>query len=129
MKVAVLIARILLGLEFVLFGLNGFLQFLHMPPMTGVPAQFLQALFESHYAVPVFGLQLIGGLLLLSGRYIPLAVTILGAILVNILLFHITMAPSGLPLALITLVLWIIVFWSVREAFAGIFAAKIEPKV
>ena len=129
MKVAVLIARILLGLEFVLFGLNGFLQFLHMPPPTGVPAQFLGALFVSHYAVPVFGLQLIGGLLLLSGRYIPLAVTILGAILVNILLFHITMAPSGLPLALITLVLWIIVFIGVRQAFAGIFAAKAEQKV
>jgi hypothetical protein len=79
--------------------------------------------------VPVFALQLIGGLLLLSGRYIPLAVTILGAILVNILLFHITMAPSGLPLALITLVLWIIVFIGVRQAFAGIFAAKVEPKV
>jgi uncharacterized membrane protein YphA (DoxX/SURF4 family) len=129
MKVAVLIARILLGLEFVLFGLNGFLQFLHMPPPTGLPAEFLQALFASHYAMPVFALQLIGGLLLLSGRYIPLAVTILGAILVNILLYHITMAPSGLPLALITLVLWSIVFWSVREAFAGIFAAKVEPKV
>jgi uncharacterized membrane protein YphA (DoxX/SURF4 family) len=129
MKVAVLIARILLGLEFVLFGLNGFLQFLHMPPPTGLPAEFLQALFASHYAMPVFALQLIGGLLLLSGRYIPLAVTILGAILVNILLYHITMAPSGLPLALITFVLWIIVFWSVREAFAGIFAAKVEPKV
>ena len=129
MKVAVLIARILLGLEFVLFGLNGFLQFLHMPPPTGVPAQFLGALFVSHYAVPVFALQLIGGLLLLSGRYIPLAITILGAILVNILLFHITMAPSGLPLALITFVLWIIVFIGVRRAFAGIFAAKVEPKV
>jgi uncharacterized membrane protein YphA (DoxX/SURF4 family) len=129
MKVAVLIARILLGLIFVFFGLNGFLQFLHTPPMTGAPAQFLEALFESHYAVAIFALQLICGILLLAGRYIPLAVTILGAMLVNILLFHITMAPSGLPLALVTLALWIIVFIGVRQAFAGIFAAKVEPKV
>jgi uncharacterized membrane protein YphA (DoxX/SURF4 family) len=126
MKVAVLIARILLGLEFVLFGLNGFLQFLHMPPPTGLPAQFLGALFISKYYVVVFALQIIGGVLLLSGRYIPLALTILGPILFNILLFHGTMAPAGLPLAFVTLVLWFIVFAGVRKAFAGIFAAKVE---
>ncbi|HEY3991133.1 MAG TPA: hypothetical protein VGM02_17670 [Acidobacteriaceae bacterium] len=125
MKVTVLIARILLGLVFVLFGLNGFLQFLHMPPPTGLPAQFLGALFVSHYYVVIFALQLIGGILLLSGRYIPLALTILGPIIVNILLFHSTMAPQGLPLALVTLILWIIVFTGVRSAFAGIFAAKV----
>ena len=129
MKIAVLIARILLGLEFVLFGLNGFLQFLHMPPPTGVALQFVGALFVSKYYVAVFALQFIGGLLLLSGRYVPLALIILGPIIFNILLFHSTMAPAGLPLALITFALWLIVFWGVREAFAGIFAAKVEPKV
>jgi uncharacterized membrane protein YphA (DoxX/SURF4 family) len=129
MKVAVLIARILLGLEFVFFGLNGFLQFLPSPPIPGPAGQFLGAIVVTHYAVPIFALQLICGILLLAGRYVPLAITILGAILVNILLFHITMAPSGLPLALITLVLWIIVFIGVHQAFAGIFAAKVEPKV
>src|ERR1700733_10334638 len=128
MKVAVLIARILLGLEFVLFGLNGFLQFLHMPPPTGVALQFVGALFVSKYYVVVFALQAIGGLMLLSGRYIPLALIILGPILFNILLFHSTMAPEGLPVALITFVLWLIVFWGVRGAFAGIFVAKLEPK-
>ena len=126
MKIAVLIARILLGLIFVLFGLNGFLQFLHMPPPTGLPAQFLGALFVSHYYVVVFALQFIGGVLLLAGRYIPLALIILGPILVNILLFHSTMAPAGLPLALLTTILWFIVFAGVRKAFAGVFAAKVE---
>jgi putative oxidoreductase len=125
MKIAVLIARILLGLVFVLFGLNGFLQFLHTPPPTGLPAQFLGAVFVSHYYVAIFALQLIGGVLLLVGRYVPLALVILGPIIVNILLFHITMAPAGLPLALLTMVLWVIVFAGVRRAFAGIFAAKV----
>jgi uncharacterized membrane protein YphA (DoxX/SURF4 family) len=129
MKVAVLIARILLGLEFVFFGLNGFLQFLPSPPIPGPAGQFLGAIVVTHYAAAIFALQFICGILLLAGRYVPLAITILGAILVNILLFHITMAPSGLPLALITLVLWIIVFIGLRQAFAGIFAAKVEPKV
>lgn len=125
MKVAVLIARILLGLIFVVFGLNGFFQFLHMPQPTGLPAQFFGALFLSHYYVAIFGLQFIGGLLLLVGRYIPLALTILGPIIVNILLFHASMAPEGLPMALVTAVLWFIVFAGVRRAFAGIFAAKV----
>lgn len=129
MKIAVLIARILLGLIFVFFGLNGFLHFIPSPPIPGPAGQFLGALFVSHYAVAIFALQLICGILLLAGRYVPLAITILGGIMVNILLFHITMAPSGLPLALITLVLWIIVFIGIRHAFAGIFAAKVEPKV
>jgi hypothetical protein len=124
MKIAVLIARILLGLEFTIFGLNGFLQFLKMPPPPGIAGQFMGALFASHYHVLIFGLQLISGLLLLSGRYVPLALTILGAILVNIVAFHATMAREGLPMALITVALWFVVFWSVRRAFAGIFAAR-----
>jgi putative oxidoreductase len=124
MKVAVLIARILLGLEFTIFGLNGFLQFLKMPPPPGIAGQFMGAIFASHYAVVIFGFQLIAGLLLLAGRYVPLALTILAAILFNILTFHITMAPAGLPLALFTTLLWFLVFYSVRHAFAGIFVAR-----
>jgi uncharacterized membrane protein YphA (DoxX/SURF4 family) len=125
MKIAVLIARILLGLEFAFFGLNGFLHFLKSDPPPGIAGQFIGAIFVSHYSVVIFGMQLIAGLLLLSGRYIPLALTILAAILVNIVTFHATMAPSGLPMALITVALWFVVFWSVRRAFAGIFAARV----
>jgi putative oxidoreductase len=124
MKIAVLIARILLGLEFVFFGLNGFLNFLKAPPPPGVAGQFIGAIFVSHYSVVIFGLQLISGLLLLSGRYVPLALTILAGMLVNIVTFHVTMAPAGLPMALVTVILWFVVFYSVRGAFAGIFAAR-----
>jgi membrane glycosyltransferase len=121
MKIASLIARYLLGLVFVVFGLNGFLQFIPQGPMpTGVPGQFLGALMVSHYMVPVFAFQLIGGILLLINRYVPLGLTILAPVIVNILMVHILLVPSGLPLAFIVLILWILVFISVRPAFDGI---------
>jgi putative oxidoreductase len=126
MKIAVLIARILLGLIFVFFGLNGLLHFLPSPPIPGVAGQFVGALVASHYVAIVAGLQVIGGILLLSGRYIPLALTILGPIIVNILIFHATMAPSSIGPGLLVTLLWFIVFAGVRQAFAGIFAAKVE---
>lgn len=125
MKIAALVARILLGLEFVIFGLNAFLHFIPAPPMTGLPAQFMGSIIASHYYVAIFALQIISGALLLAGRYLPLALTLLGPILVNILLFHICMAPTGLPIALLTALLWFIVFLSVRPAFNGIFAARV----
>lgn len=125
MKIAVLVARILLGLEFLVFGLNGFIHFIHMPPPTGIAAQFMGAVFASHYYVIIFLCQIIGGALLLSGFYVPLGLTILGPVLVNILVFHATMSPAGLPFALIPTVLWFIVFAGVRSAFAGIFAKKV----
>jgi putative oxidoreductase len=125
MKIAVTIARILLGLLFTVFGLNGFLHFLKMPPPTGqLAGQYMGALFLSHYLVVVFLLQVIGGVLLLANRYVPLALALLGPVLVNILLFHSTMAPEGLPMALVATVLWLVVFAGVRKAFAGIFEAK-----
>ncbi|MFL6426660.1 MAG: hypothetical protein ACJ71S_00340 [Acidobacteriaceae bacterium] len=129
MKVAVLIARILLGLIFVFFGLNGLLHFLPSPPIPGVAGQFVGALVASHYVLVVSGFQVIGGLLMLSGRYIPLGLVILGPIIVNILLFHLTMAPSSIGPGLLATALWFVVFFGVRQAFAGIFTAKVEPKV
>ena len=121
MKIAAMIARYLLGLVFVVFGLNGFLQFIPQGPMpTGVPGQFMGALFASHYMLPVFAFQLIGGILLLINRYVPLGLTILAPIIVNILMVHILLLPAGLPLAIVVLILWILVFISVRPAFDGI---------
>ncbi len=125
MKIGYLIARNLLGLIFLVLGLNGFLHFLPTPPMPGLAGQYLTVLVVSHYMVLVFLLQLIGAALLLANRYVPLALTLLGPILVNILQFHSLMAPSGLPLALITTALWFFVFYRVRGAFAGIFAPKV----
>jgi uncharacterized membrane protein YphA (DoxX/SURF4 family) len=126
MKIAVSIARILLGLLFLIFGLNGFFHFIHMPPPTGMAAQYYGVLFTTHYLVLVFLLQVIGGALLLANRFVPLALVLLGPILVNILMFHSLMAPQGLPLASLATVLWLIVFAGVRRAFAGLFAQRIE---
>jgi putative oxidoreductase len=119
MKIAVLIARILLGLIFVFFGLNAFFNFLHAPMPTGVAGQFIGALYTSHFYVVPFGFQLIGGLLLLSGRFVSLALVILAPILVNILTFHLTMQPGILP-GLVCTVLWFIVFAGHRSSFAAI---------
>jgi putative oxidoreductase len=126
MKIVVLIARILLGLVFTVFGLNGFLHFIPMAPPPGLAGQYMVALFLSHYLVAIFLVQLVGGLLLLVNRFVPLALTLLGPVVVNILLFHSCMAPAGLPLALFTTVLWFVVFAGVRSAFAGLFAQRVE---
>ena len=126
MKIAVLISRILLGLVFVFFGLNGFLNFLHAPMPTGAAGQYMAALASTHYIHVIFLVQLVGGLLLLSGQFIPLALVLLGPVIVNILLFHATMQPSGLPPGVFAAILWFIIFFGVRRAFAGIFAQKVQ---
>jgi putative oxidoreductase len=123
MKIAALIARILLGLIFFVFGLNGFLHFMPMGPMpTGDAGQFIGAMFHSHYIFFVSAIQVIGGALMLAGRYVPLALIILGPVIVNILLYHCLMFPKGIGLALVVTVLWFIVAYSRRENLAGIFA-------
>ena len=125
MKITIVIARFLLGLIFLVFGLNGFLHFIPSPPPSGIAGQFAGALFASNYLVVVFLLQIVSAILLLLNRYVPLALTLLAPIIVNILLFHILMAPSGLPLAIVVTVLWIVVFLSVRSAFAGLVQQRV----
>jgi putative oxidoreductase len=126
MKIAVSIARILLGLVFLVFGLNGFLHFIPMPPPAGLAGQYMGALFVSHYLVVVFLLQVVGGALLLVNRFVPLALILLGPVIVNIVLFHSFLAPEGLPLALLSTLLWLVVFAGVRKAFAGVFVQRVE---
>ena len=126
MKTASLTARLLLGMIFLGFGLNGFLHFIPMPPPTGLAAQFFGAIFASGLWVPIFLLQIIPAVLLLINRYVPLALTILGPVVVNILLFHLFMAPAGLPLALLVAILWIVVYLTVRSAFAGLFQRRVD---
>ena len=126
MKTASTIARYLAGVIFLVFGLNGFLHFIPLPPPSGVAGQFMGALFVSHYLTLIFALQVIGGVLLLANRYVPLALAILAPVIVNILSFHALMAPSGLPLALFVTVLWTLVFVHVRTAFAALFHARLQ---
>src|SRR5205809_7740316 len=125
MKITNVIARFLLALFFPPFGLTGFLHFLHASPPSGTAGQFVRALFVSHYLVVVFLLQLVAAVLLMINRYVPLALALLAPIIVNILLFHLLMALAGLPLALVVTVLWIVVFLSVRSAFAGLFQERV----
>ena len=126
MKIASTIARYLLGFIFLVFGLNGFLHFIPMPPPSGLAGQFMGALFVSHFLVVVFLLQLIPAILLLINRYVPLALVLLGPVIVNIVLFHAFMAPSGLPLAVVVTVLWLLTAAGVHVAFHGIFRHRIE---
>ncbi len=122
MKIVALIVRILLGLIFVVFGANGLHPFLPIPPMpAGLAKDYITALFMSHYAVVLFGVQFIGGILLLVNRYVPLALTILGPVIVNILCFHTFMDPPGLPRAFVVTILWLILFYYYRRSFTGIF--------
>jgi putative oxidoreductase len=128
MKIASTIARYLLGLIFLTFGLNGFLHFIPMPPPTGVAAQFFGALFVSRFYVVLFVLQIGSAILLLVNRYVPLALTILGALIFNILCIHIFMAPAGLPLAVFVAVLWAAIFIELRPAFSALFESRFEPR-
>jgi uncharacterized membrane protein YphA (DoxX/SURF4 family) len=123
-KIVSIIARYLLGLMFTVFGLNGFLNFIHQPPPTNPLAlQFFGAIIASHFAGYFFAVQVIGGLLLISGFFVPLALTLLAAELYNILAFHLTLSPGIAP-GLVACVLWVLVFLQYRESFNGIFSAK-----
>ena len=126
MKTASAIARYLLGLTFLVFGLNGFFHFIPQPPPTGVALQFFIAVSASHFMAAIFAIQLLSGALLLLNRYVPLALALLAAVIFNILVFHITMAPSGLPLALFVTVLWLLAAVNARPAFKGILLQQVE---
>ena len=126
MKIVSLISRLLLGLTFAIFGLNGFLHFIPIPPHEGVAGQFMGALVVSHYLIPVFALQVAAGLLLLVNRFVPLALAILAPIIVNIALYHALMAPHGGGLVAATIALWVMVFHRERTAFAGLLASRPE---
>src|SRR5437667_7984074 len=128
MKTASAIARYLAGVIFLVFGLNGFLNFIPLPPPGGIAGQFMGALYTSHYLWLIFAFQVIAGVLLLVNRYVPLAVAVLAPVIVNILTFHALMAPSGLPLALFVAALWAVIFINVRPAFTGLFQSRLQPE-
>src|SRR6267154_2883361 len=107
-------------------GLNGFLNFIPLPPPVGIAGEFMGALYVSHYLWVIFGFQVIAGVLLLVNRYVPLAVAVLAPVIVNILSFHALMAPSGLPLALFVAVSWAGIFVDVRPAFVGLFQSRLR---
>jgi putative oxidoreductase len=124
MKIVSLVARLLLGLIFVVFGLNGFLNFIKGPMPSGLAAQFVGALVLSHYFWVVAALQIAGGALLLVNRFVPLALVLLGPVIVNIICYHVFLNLIGVPLAIVVVILWGIVFYSHRQYFSGIFVQR-----
>lgn len=129
MKIVSMIARFLLGLVFAFFGANLLFHFLPNPPLPPGPIRdFTTVMATTHYLVVVGFFQLLPGILLLINRYVPLALTILAAQIVNILTTHIlVMHGNGLiPMPIVVVVCWLLVFWQVRSAFAGIFQAKAQ---
>ncbi len=123
MKNLTLVARVTLGLIFVVFGLNAFLHFIPLPPPKGAGAEFMGALAATHYLSAVKVFEITGGLLLLLGRWVPLGLTLLGPVIVNILFYAVFMDRSGLPLGVAVGGLELFLVLRHRGAFAGIFRA------
>ena len=124
MKIAAIIARVLLGLVFVVFGANIFLHFIPMPEQKpSLATDFAKALMESHYMYVIGFLQVAGGLILLIGRYVPLGLILLGPVIVNILCFHIFMNHEGWQLASVVAALALFLLWRHRANFAGLLKA------
>ena len=122
MKYVIIIARVLLGLVFAVFGSNAFLHFIPMPPMQGPAGAFIGALVSSGLIYAIAALQVVGGLLLLIGRrFVPLGLTLLGPVIVNIVLYHIFLDPSGLPMACVISILALFLLWVHRYKFPAIF--------
>jgi putative oxidoreductase len=125
MKIASTIARYLLGLDFTVFGLNGFLHFIPTPALPpGYLVDFFTALNGSGFYVMVFGVQVVCGIFLLIDQYVPLAIVALAGVLLNILTLHATMNPQGFPGAIVATILWFLIAWPIRAQFAPIFARK-----
>lgn len=122
MKYVIVIARVLLGLVFLVFGSNGFLHFIPVPEMQGQAGAFITALASSGYIYVIAFLQVVGGLcLLLGARFVPLGLTLLGPVIVNIVLYHVFLDPSGLPVALVISALALFLLWIYRFKFPAIF--------
>ena len=127
MKIVALIARLLLGLMFLVFGSNMFLHFIPMGQMpAGLAGQFTAALFAAHYFYVVGAIMVVSAVLFLANRFVGLGLTLLAPVLFNILMFHILMNPSGIGVGAFATLLWLLVGWEHRIVFAKLFAARLE---
>ena len=123
MKIAIAISRYLLGAIFFIFGMNGFYQFIPVPEIPGEAGVFIGILVSSGYIYPIKALEVLGGLALLAGRYVPLGLVLLGPVIVNIVLYHTFLDPANLLIPLIALVLEVFLIWVHRQNFKGVFKA------
>ena len=130
MRIVTTIARVLLGLMFTVFGLNGFLHFIPEPktPMPEGAAAFAGALMATGYMFQlVAGTQLLSGVLLLLNRFVPLALAFLAPVLVNIIAFHVFLAPASIAPGIVVTVLELYLAWAYRNAFRPMLAMKVSP--
>jgi len=125
------IARVLMGLAFLVFGLNGFLNFIPQPKtMPEGAAAFFGALMKTGYMIPlIFGTQTLVGALLLLNLFVPLALALIAPVIVNIVAFHIFIERSGLPIAIVFLAIELYLAWSHRKSFLPMLAPKTKPGV
>ena len=123
-----LAARLILGLIFFVFGLNGFLHFLPQPPAPPAAAAFAKALFATGYFFPLLkSAEVLAGALLLTGLFVPLALTILAPIIVNIVAFHLFLAPGNYAVIGLVLAAELYLAWAHRAAFAPMLARRSQP--
>jgi uncharacterized membrane protein YphA (DoxX/SURF4 family) len=122
-------ARVLLGTVFFVFGLNGFLHFLPQPPMTGSAATFMGGLAAAGYMFPLLkGTEVLAATLLLSGRFVPLALAVLAPVLINIAAFHLFLAPGGIGMAIVLIGLEVYLGFAYRDAFAPMLRSRVTPR-
>ncbi|MGO9086313.1 MAG: hypothetical protein ACLQBK_13890 [Candidatus Sulfotelmatobacter sp.] len=127
MKILGAIARYLLGLMFLVLGLNMFLNFIPAGPSPkGQAGVFFGVLFATHYMYAVGAVMVASGILFLLNRFVALGLTLLGPVLANILLFHLFMLPKAIGMGIFATLLWTLVAWQHKAAFAGIFKANLE---
>ncbi len=128
MRIVLIVARLLLGLVFLIFGLNGLLHFMPNPPEPPPAGAFFGALAGTGYMFAlIFGTQIIGGALLILGVAVPFALVILAPVIVNIIAFHLFLAPAGLPVALVVAALEALLAWHYRASFAPLFGPTSRP--
>ena len=128
MKHAVLGARLLLGISFIVFGINPWLQFLPLPELNEAATAFFSAMAASYLLAFVKITEVTGGLLLLTGRFVPFALLILAPIVLNILFFHVFLDTTGLVLAILLTALEVFLAWAYRDSFTGVLAMNAQPK-
>lgn len=122
MKTVATVFRYLMGAVFLVFGLNGFLNFIPAPDLPLKAQAFMGGLGAAPYFFPMLkGLEVVSGALLLSGRYVPLAIAILGPITLNIFLFHLTLTPIN-PVAFIVFIGNLFLAYAYSDHFKGVFA-------
>jgi hypothetical protein len=124
------VVRILLGLPLMIFGLNGFFNFIPQPqtPLAPGAAAFAGALMASGYMMQVIGAtQLLVGIFLLLNRFVPLALVLFAPFLVNSVAFHLRLEHTGLPMAAVFIVLYVYLVWTYRAAYRSLLTARFLP--